>query len=110
MAAMRPSQRQRWQELTSLLDRLAAAVFVLTGLASALAVVRDPDLAYSLFDERVVEFERLRLEKQQGEYRGNFTFDVSQSPLVAVWIIGNNVRVAITGFALGSLGCVLGVF
>ena len=86
------------------------AVFVLTALASWLAVVRNPELAYSLFDERVVEYENLRLEKQQGEYRGNFTFDLSDSPLVAVQIIGNNVRVAITAFALGSAGCVLGVF
>src|SRR6185312_10435969 len=46
----------------------------------------------------------------EGEYRGNFTFDVSESPLVAAQIIGNNVKVAIISFALGSLGCVLGVF
>ena len=89
---------------------VAAAVFLLTSLASMLAVVRDPELAYSLFDERVVEYENIRLEKQEGEYRGNFTFDVSQSPLVAAQIIGNNVKVAIFGFALGALGCVLGLF
>jgi uncharacterized membrane protein SpoIIM required for sporulation len=88
----------------------AAAVFLLTSLASMLAVVRDPELAYSLFDERIVEYENIRLEKQQGEYRGNFTFDVSQSPVVAAQIIGNNVKVAILGFALGSVGCILGVF
>ena len=46
--------------------------------------MRNPELAYSLFDERVVEYENLRLEKQEGEYRGNFTFKVSQSPLVEV--------------------------
>lgn len=88
----------------------AAAVFVLTTVASFLAVVRDPDLAYSLFDERMVEYENLRLEKQEGEYKGNFTFSVSQSPVVAAQIIGNNVRVAVTAFALGAVGCVLGVF
>jgi uncharacterized membrane protein SpoIIM required for sporulation len=97
--------RRNWRAVGA-----AVAVFVLTALASWLAVVRNPELAYSLFDERVVEYENVRLEKQQGEYRGNFTFDLSDSPLVAVQIIGNNVRVAITAFALGSAGCVLGVF
>ncbi len=88
----------------------AAGIFLLATLASGLAVVRDPEVAYSLFDETVVEYENVRLEKQEGEYRGNFTFDVSLSPLVAAQIIGNNVRVAIAGFALGSVGCVFGVF
>jgi uncharacterized membrane protein SpoIIM required for sporulation len=97
--------RRNWRAVGA-----AAAVFLLTSLASWLAVVRNPELAYSLFDERIVEYENLRLEKQQGEYRGNFTFDVSRSPLVAAQIIGNNVRVAITAFALGAAGCVLGVF
>jgi len=97
--------RRNWRAVGA-----AAAIFLLTAVASALAVVRDPELAYSLFDERVVEYENLRLEKQQGEYRGNFTFDVSQSPLVAALIIGNNIKVAIFGFALGAIGCVLGLF
>jgi uncharacterized membrane protein SpoIIM required for sporulation len=88
----------------------AVAVFLLTTVASMAAVLADPDLAFSLFDERVVEYENVRLEKQQGEYKGNFTFSVSQSPLVAAQIIGNNVKVAIMGFALGAVGCVLGVF
>jgi uncharacterized membrane protein SpoIIM required for sporulation len=87
----------------------AAAVFLLTALASAVAVVRAPELAYSLYDEQTVEYENLRLEKQEGEYRGNFTYDVSDSPLVAVQLIGNNVRVAVAAFALGAAGCVLGV-
>lgn len=87
----------------------ASAVFLLTAVASWLAVVRDPQVAYSLFDENVVEVENIRLEKQEGEYRGNFTFSLSMSPLVAAQIIGNNVRVAILGFALGSLCCVPGV-
>jgi uncharacterized membrane protein SpoIIM required for sporulation len=89
---------------------MAVGVFLLTTVASGLAVVRQPELAYSLFDERVVEYENLRLEKQQGEYRGNFTFSVSDSPIVAASIIGNNVKVAILGFSLGALGCVLGLF
>ncbi len=88
----------------------AAAVFLLTTIASWLAVVRNPELAYSLFDERMVEYENMRLEKHEGEYRGNFTFELSESPLVAAQIIGNNVKVAIMGFGLGALGCVLGVF
>jgi uncharacterized membrane protein SpoIIM required for sporulation len=194
MAAMRPDQRQRWQELTALLERLdrrgvesfsaaelkrlgrlyrhvtidlsraradaddpdlirylnalaarahghvyrarpvevaalgrfvtggfprlvrrhaapllaATALFALTGLASWVAVVREPELAYSLFDERTVEYENIRLEHQHGEYRGNFTFDVGQSPLVAVAIIGNNIRVAILAFAAGALCCLPG--
>ncbi|VTU00959.1 Uncharacterized protein OS=Pseudomonas mendocina (strain ymp) GN=Pmen_3317 PE=4 SV=1: DUF95 [Gemmataceae bacterium] len=87
----------------------AALVFLLATAASGLAVVRDPELAYSLFDEDVVEYENLRLEKQQGEYRGNFTFGLAVSPLVAAQIIGNNVKVAVFGFALGAAGCVLGV-
>ncbi|HEX4611326.1 MAG TPA: stage II sporulation protein M [Urbifossiella sp.] len=97
--------RRNWRPVGA-----AVAVFLLTTLASGQAVVRDPELAYSLFDERVVEYENLRLEKQDGEYRGNFTFDVSDSPLVAAQIIGNNVKVAVLAFGLGALGCVLGVF
>lgn len=88
----------------------SAAIFLLTTLASFLAVVREPGLAYSLFDENVVEHENIRLEKQEGEYKGNFTFSLSQSPLVAAQIIGNNVKVAVLAFALGSAGCVLGIF
>ncbi len=87
----------------------ATAVFLLTTLASFLAVARDPELAYSLFDEHLVEYENIRLEKQQGEYRGNFTFPPEMSPVMAVAIIGNNVRVAILAFALGSLVCLPGV-
>jgi uncharacterized membrane protein SpoIIM required for sporulation len=83
----------------------AAGVFLGSALASFLAVVREPTLAYSLFDEQVVEFENLRLERQQGEYRGNFNFGVHQSALVAVLIIGNNLFVAIRAFAFGALLC-----
>ena len=89
---------------------VATAVFLLSSLFSFLAVVRNPELGYSLFDERVVEFENIRLEKQHGEYKGNFTFSVAQSPLVAVQIIANNVRVAATAFALGALLCLPGIF
>jgi uncharacterized membrane protein SpoIIM required for sporulation len=88
---------------------VSAAVFLLTTLASFLAVLRQPDLAYSLFDERVVEFENVRLERQEGEYRGNFTFEVGESPLVAVMIIGNNIKVAVLAFAFGALCCLPGV-
>jgi uncharacterized membrane protein SpoIIM required for sporulation len=89
---------------------IASAIFLLTTVASGLAVVRNPELAYSLFDERVVEYENIRLEKQEGEYRGNFTFPLEDSPLVAAQIIGNNIKVAILGFSLGALACVLGIF
>jgi uncharacterized membrane protein SpoIIM required for sporulation len=88
---------------------VATAVFLLSTLASFFAVLRDPELAYSLFDERYVEFENLRLEKQEGEYRGNFTFDVSASPFAAVAIIGNNLRVAAIAFAMGILCCLPGL-
>jgi uncharacterized membrane protein SpoIIM required for sporulation len=87
----------------------SVAVFLLTGLATFLAVVRDPELAFSLFDEQVVEYENLRLERQQGEYRGNFTFGVSASPLMAAAIIGNNIKVAVLAFACGALLCLPGV-
>lgn len=89
---------------------VSAGVFLLTTLASALAIVRSPELAYSLFDPDVVETENIRLEKQQGEYRGNFTFPPEVSPLMAAVIILNNVKVAILGFTLGAMGCVLGLF
>jgi len=88
---------------------VAAGLLVATTLASFLAVVRNPELAYSLFDEQVVEYENVRLEKQEGAYRGNFTFSASESPLVAVAIIANNVKIAIMAFAVGALGCLPGV-
>ena len=61
----------------------AIGVFYGTALASFVAIVNEPSTAYSLFDEGVVEYENVRMEKQQGEYRGNFTFDVNESSLVA---------------------------
>jgi len=97
--------RRNWRAVGA-----AVMIFLLATGASWLAVVRNPELAYSLFDERVVEYENFRLEKQEGEYRGNFTFNVSESPLVAAQIIGNNIKVAVLGFALGAAGCILGVF
>ncbi len=80
-------------------------LFYGTALASFIAVLRDPDLAYSLFDENVVEYENLRLEQQKGEYKGNFTFPLEASPAVAARIITNNIRVACMTFALGTLFC-----
>lgn len=88
----------------------ATGLFVLTSLVSFLAVIHNPEIAYSLFDEKMIEFENVRLEKQEGEYKGNFTFALSDSPLVAVVIIANNVKVAIMAFAMGALFCVPGVF
>jgi uncharacterized membrane protein SpoIIM required for sporulation len=96
--------RRHWRPVLT-----STAVFALTTLASFLAVVRQPELAYSLFDEQIVEFENVRLESQHGEYRGNFTFDVSSSPFVAAFIIGNNVKVAVFAFASGALLCLPGV-
>jgi uncharacterized membrane protein SpoIIM required for sporulation len=96
-------RKRAWPILT------AVGIMAATTLASFLAVVRNPELAYSLFDERIVQYENLRLEKHEGEYRGNFTFSASESPLVSVAIIGNNVKVAILSFAWGSLGCLPGV-
>ncbi len=82
---------------------VAAGVFLGSALASFAAVVRDPALAYSLFDPDVVEYENVRLEKQRGEYRGNFTFDVDQSSLFAARIITNNILVGLRAFAFGAL-------
>ncbi len=86
---------------------LLAAVLVFAGttLVSAAAVLADPNLAYTLFDPDQVEYENLRLEKQQGEYRGNFTFPVQVSALVAALIIINNVFIALRLFAFGALLC-----
>lgn len=96
-------RQYRWFILT------ATAVFVLSSLFSFLAVLADPELAYSLFDEKIVEYENVRLEKQEGEYKGNFTFGTEVSPLAAAQIIGNNVRVAVTVFAVGALCCIPGI-
>jgi len=82
---------------------IAVGVFLGAAVASFVAVVREPRLAYALFDENVVEFENIRLENQQGEYKGNFTFNVNQSALMAFMIIGNNVLIALRTFALGAL-------
>lgn len=81
----------------------AAGVFLGSSLASFVAVVREPELAYSLFDEQSVEFENVRLEKQKGEYKGNFTFEKKESSLVAVLIIANNIYVGLRTFAFGAL-------
>src|SRR5207244_2072139 len=67
--------RKRWRAVT-----IAAATLFLAALASAIAVVHNPALAYSLFDEQTVEFENIRIEHQHGEYRGNFTFPAEFSP------------------------------
>src|SRR5205807_1009801 len=61
---------------------VASGAFLLTVVASFLAVVRDPEVAYSLFDPNVIEYENVRLEHQEGEFKGNFTFNVGESPLI----------------------------
>ncbi len=81
----------------------AVGIFLGSAVASFIAVVNEPRVAYSLFDEDMVEYENLRLEKQQGEYRGNFNFDVKDSSLVAALIISNNIYVAMRAFAFGAL-------
>ncbi len=80
-----------------------------SALVSGLAVVNNPELAYSLFDERQVELENLRLEKHEGEYRGNFTFSKQASWFAAGAIILNNCRVTIYAFAAGAACCVPGL-
>jgi uncharacterized membrane protein SpoIIM required for sporulation len=85
---------------------VSGGIFLLASLASFVAVAREPALAYALFNEDIVEYENVRLEKQEGEYKGNFTFTVAESPFKAVFIIVNNVRVALVMFALGALLCV----
>jgi uncharacterized membrane protein SpoIIM required for sporulation len=82
---------------------LTMALFYGTAVATAVAVVHNPLLAYSLFDEDKVEYENIRLEKHQGEYKGNFTFKVEQSSLIGATIIVNNIRVCMLSFATGAL-------
>ena len=96
--------RRQWRAMAA-----AGGIFLLTSAITCAAVLRQPELAYSLFDENTIEFENMRLEKHEGEYRGNFTFAAKQSPVVAAQIIGNNVRVAVMGFAFGSLCCLPGL-
>jgi uncharacterized membrane protein SpoIIM required for sporulation len=96
--------RKHWRFIA-----VATLIFWGTTIATALAVIRDPALAYSLFDERMVEYENIRLEKQQGEYRGNFTFSLADSPFVALAIIANNCFVCIRMFAAGALACIPGL-
>jgi uncharacterized membrane protein SpoIIM required for sporulation len=88
---------------------ITAGVFFLASLASFVAVVRNPEWAYSLFDEQQIEFENIRLEKQQGEYRSNFDISGGESPYAAVKIIANNIRVAAIAFALGAALCLPGI-
>lgn len=96
--------RKHWRPIA-----IAMAVLYGSALASAFAVVQNPELAYTLFDERMVEYENIRLEKQEGEYRGNFTFSHQASPLAAGAIILNNCRVTIIAFAAGAVCCVPGL-
>jgi uncharacterized membrane protein SpoIIM required for sporulation len=96
--------RRRWVPIC-----IAVGIFLLSSFASFLAVVREPELAYSLFNEDIVEYENVRLERHEGEYRGNFTFDVQQSPFIAVAIIGNNIKVSIFAFAFGAICCLPGL-
>lgn len=87
----------------------SAVILAATTLASFFAVVRQPALAYSLFDEGAIEFENLRLKKQKGEYRGNFEYiSKESSPSAAAQIITNNVRVALMALGLGALFCLPG--
>jgi uncharacterized membrane protein SpoIIM required for sporulation len=95
---------KRWRPVLA-----SVAVFLVTTVVSAVVVVTQPELAYSLFDESIVEFENVRLEKQQGEYRGNFTFSLENSPIVAAYIIGNNCLVSIRAFAFGAMACIPGL-
>jgi uncharacterized membrane protein SpoIIM required for sporulation len=88
---------------------IAMIVMYGSALATGLAVVNDPELAYSLFDERMVEYENVRLEKQEGEYRGNFTFSQQASFFAAGAIILNNCRVTIIAFAAGAVCCLPGL-
>lgn len=96
--------RKRWRPVA-----IATAAMFLPAIASTVAIIRDPEIAYSLFDPNMVEFENLRIEKQQGQYKGNFTFDTAVSHAAAAGIIANNCFVAIRSFAFGALFCVPGL-
>jgi len=98
--------RKNWKPVA-----ITHVLFYLTALLSFLAVVNKPETAYSLFDEKNLEHENFRMEKQAkgkpgSEYKGNFTFTREESPVVAVFIIGNNIKVGCQSFAFGALFCV----
>ena len=86
--------------------RLLCVSFALVyGLAllSGLLVTRDLGLAYSLLDPHAVskEIEQLQAAAHSGSaFRGNFSFGLGESPGTAGMLIGNNLRVALTFFAL----------
>lgn len=88
--------------------RLLATTFGLVyglALVAWLAVSRDLSLAYSLLSPAVVdqEIEQLRATADGAPFRGNFTFGLGESAGVSGFIIANNLRVAVTFFALALL-------
>lgn len=91
------------------LPSIAAAGCLLfgVGIIVAFLVWSDPDLAYELFDADIVAQTVQQFRSTEGEFRGNFTFRLSDSPLISEWIILNNLKVGLTLFALGALA---GVF
>lgn len=88
----------------------ATCVFLGAVALSFFATLRRPELAAAFFDPDVIEFEGMRLERQVGEYKGNFTFTQGQSSFFAALIIANNIRAGLLMLALGLLGGVPGLF
>jgi uncharacterized membrane protein SpoIIM required for sporulation len=89
---------------------IAALVFVGTALVSAAGVAADPSVAYTVFDPDLVEYENLRLEKQEGKYKPTFPYQIGISSLEPAYvIIFNNVFKALRLFAFGALFCLPGL-
>lgn len=76
-------------------------VFYGLALVSYVAVSRDLELAYTLFDPGAVANEVAQLRQlEPGEsFRGNFTFGLGDSPQTAGWIMAHNIGVSVLFFA-----------
>lgn len=89
--------------------RLLAATFGLVyglSILSWLAVSRDLSLAYSLLSPAAVDGEIAQLRAAAAEgvpFRGNFEFGLGESASFSGLIMANNIRVALTFFALALI-------
>lgn len=88
---------------------LAAVLIFLPAVVSCLAVRLDPELIHAVPGQRLLETERQRLANLQGEYRGNFTFTVEESPRKALEFIGGNVKGAFLSVLGGAIFCLPGM-
>jgi uncharacterized membrane protein SpoIIM required for sporulation len=72
-------------------------------IVSYIAVSRNLELAFTLFDPGVIagEIGQLRDTAEGEPFRGNFTFGLGESPTTAGWIMAHNIGVSILFFASG---------